>query len=78
MVVANQGSATVPSQIYHDVFAIYRFDSDRGVFSGTTLQVGVKNVFDREPPIVATDASGYSGLADPRKARFYLTVGKSF
>jgi len=77
--LADQGSSTIPSQTYHDVFLTYR--SGRSApwkaLSDTEVQLGVKNVFNKEPPFVAL-APYYSTLADPRLASYYLSVRKGF
>lgn len=84
--ILNQGSSKVASQTYHDVFATVQLgevgDSRSGIFSGTELRLGVQNVFDREPPIIATNAfgggSGYSTYGDPRLRRYSIQLRKSF
>jgi iron complex outermembrane recepter protein len=51
-----QGSSTIPSQIYHDLFVSYAFGkSTSGSFAGrlssdTTVQLIVKDVFNAYPP----------------------------
>lgn len=69
----NQGAARIPRQIYHDVSGSYSFDN------GTTLRLGVNNVFNTRPPVdsVAPTRS-YSTFGDPRLASYYLTLVKSF
>lgn len=80
-----QASATVPSQIYHDVFL--RYGSENGeqggvwgaaLLKGLSVQIGVQNVMNTRPPIVASHANGYSGIADPRRARYYISLQKNF
>jgi iron complex outermembrane recepter protein len=77
----NQGSATIPSQTYHDLTAQYRFDSSFGLalLSNTEIQLGIRNVFNKTPPL-DTSAIGfyYSKLGDPRLANYYLSLKKSF
>jgi outer membrane receptor protein involved in Fe transport len=82
--IRNQGAAKIPRQLYHDVFATYRFDvAPRfagGVFEGTEVTAGIENVFDKSPPILATIGTdgGYSTYADPRMRRFSLVLRKRF
>jgi iron complex outermembrane receptor protein len=78
-VVPNQGSATVPSQAYHDVTARYRIEGNAGIslLSNTEFQLGIRNVFDKEPPVIAADPY-YSTFGDPRLASYFLSVKKSF
>ena len=77
-VVVNQGSATIPSQIYHDAFVGFRPRVTGYFLENTSFQIGAKNVFDKTPPIVAANTLGYSSIGDPRLARYYLNVTKSF
>ncbi len=80
----NQGARQIPRQIYHDVYASYTFSSASdasaaaGLLNGTEVRFGVKNVFDKEPPLDLLSAVYYSQLGDPRLAAYYLTVTKSF
>ncbi|WP_199041597.1 TonB-dependent receptor [Sphingomonas mollis] len=72
-VVAAQGSAYVKSQIYHDINASYQ------VIPGTTMLVGVNNVFNSRPPLdISSQPLYYSSYADPRLRSFYLRLQKSF
>jgi iron complex outermembrane receptor protein len=82
----NQGSDHVPSQIYHDIFATYRFDvgttsgswSDH-LFSDTEITLGVKNLFNKKPPFDANNTNFfYSNFGDPRLASYWLSIRKSF
>jgi len=81
----NQGSATIGNQTYHDVFAAYRFASVGSGFagdllSGSEITLGVKNVFNKRPPLDLSSASEnqYSYYGDPRLAVYYMTIRKSF
>jgi len=84
-IILNQGSARVPSQIYHDLSAGYRFDERAAgsglgtILSGTDVQLGIRNVFDREPPFDANNIFYYySTFGDPRLSSYYLSVRRSF
>lgn len=83
--VRNQGRAHVPSQIYHDFFVRYRFEGNTSSWwNNTVISLGIQNVFDKEPPIIAPlslttfGSADYSGYGDPRLRRFELTIRKSF
>lgn len=82
--VFNQGHAKIPSQIYNDVFVSYRIGPNGALgnkmLSGVTLGLGIQNVFDKRPPILAivSQAGGYSQYGDPRLRRFTASVRKSF
>lgn len=65
----------------------YRFDRPAGLFAGTSLTLGVINLFDRAPPYVAPSYStipGYSSLdfdganADVRGRFIYVQAVKKF
>lgn len=85
----SQNSATVPSQSYHDVFVAWKNPRGSGVggsflrriLDGGELQLSVKNIFNREPPLdldVGNSGLGYSMFGDPRLARYTLSVRKAF
>ena len=73
-----QGSSTIPSQTYTDISARYVFES--GWLAGSQISVGVRNVFNQEPPLVATGdlVGGYSTFADPRLRTYSVSIRKSF
>jgi iron complex outermembrane receptor protein len=80
----NQGSASVASQIYHDVFLKWTSPTEQrlSMLSNLEVQVGSKNVFDHRPPFDANTSFGggnlYSVLGDPRLATYYISVKKGF
>ena len=83
--VLNQGSSKIPEQIYHDVQVRYEWGAAPGgwrrLLSNTQVTLGVQNVFNTRPPVVATTSignGGYSPFGDPRLARFTLNVRKRF
>ena len=84
VISASQGSETVPSQTYYDVFARYQFGKDfralSGALSDTEVSVGIQSVFDKSPPILATSSGlgGYSTYGDPRLRRYSLNIRKRF
>lgn len=58
--VAAQGSDTIPSQLYHDLFVGYKFGEHKNYgalwsssLGGLAIQCGVRNVFDKAPPFDA-------------------------
>lgn len=74
-----QGTARIPGQSYHDLYARYRFGSDgSGILNGLELGLGIRNVFDTKPPVVAAAINGYSAYGDPRLRRITLSVKKHF
>lgn len=79
-IVLNQGSRTVPSQMYHDLFASWRVESASAFVSALELQAGIKNVLDEEPPFDAANSSFgyYSPYGDPRLSSWYLGVKATF
>ena len=79
--IRRQGSATIPSQVYHDVFALYRTGQSGvlgGMFNDTEIRIGIQNVFDEEPPIVAATSEGYSTFGDPRLRRYTIQLRRNF
>lgn len=83
--IMNQGAAEIPSQTYHDAFARYRFPVSyqaAGLLDNVELMIGIKNVFNESPPIIAGNnwyASGaYSTFGDPRLRSYSISIQKSF
>jgi outer membrane receptor protein involved in Fe transport len=81
--VLNQGAARIPSQSYHDLFAMYRFQPKSStMLKGLQLSLGINNVLNQVPPIIAsagsTGAFAYSNYGDPRLRRFSLSLHKKF
>ncbi|MDB6127306.1 MAG: hypothetical protein JWM35_1202, partial [Verrucomicrobia bacterium] len=86
--IANQGNGgRVPAQWYNDFSATWRFGNARrsgpktaGIFHGVELQVGLKNVFNVDPPFDASVlyASDYSPFGDPRLRTYFVSVKKAF
>ena len=87
-----QGSTYIPTQVYHDFFASYAFGkgktaegasvspawSDR-LLSNLTLQIGIKNVFNKLPAFDAYNAPYYySYYGDVRLRDFWISVKKAF
>jgi len=87
-VLVSQGNGgRVNSQVFHDVFARWKFPGItsgrhgwRGLLRGTEIQVGLKNVFNAAPAFDAgaVSAGYYSYLADPRLASYYISLKKIF
>jgi outer membrane receptor protein involved in Fe transport len=81
--VQEQGGSRIPAQAYVDAWTSL---VTRNVFSRATLtwRFGIKNIFDKTPPIVVTqmaqafDGIGYSPLGDPRGRRFEIGVIAKF
>lgn len=83
--ILNQGSETIPSQTYHDIFARYRTEinlDSPGIFDNLEINFGIRNIFNREPPILATIdtsvSSAYSTYGDPRLRMYSISLTKSF
>ncbi len=85
--ILTQGAEFIPTQTYHDVYGRYRFDHApgfaRGLLENTELQFSVQNVFNTEPPIVASISvtaltSGYAGEGDARLRRYSISFTKRF
>jgi hypothetical protein len=82
--VANQGSASVPSQVYHDALVSYRLGATSAWWNNIVVTLGVQNVFNTSPPIIAgsnifTFGPGdYSTYGDPRLRRYTFSIRKTF
>jgi len=77
--IRQQGGIKVTSQLYHDAFVRYRMPASNGVWGGLELTFGVKNVFDKTPPLdMSRTTFFYSTFGDPRMRRLYVNVKKTF
>ncbi|MBE7540069.1 MAG: TonB-dependent receptor [Opitutaceae bacterium] len=82
--ILNNGTAKVPSQVYHDVYGGYEFGYATGrwqrFLNYTRVTVGVQDIFNTEPPILASASTttSYSAYGDPRLARYTITLRKRF
>jgi iron complex outermembrane receptor protein len=84
-VVASQGSATVPTQTYHDIYLSWSAPANGvpAVLEKTQVSFGVVNIFNTKPPVdvlgtTGVNPGGYSMWGDPRLATYYLSVRKAF
>ena len=88
-----QGSDTIPSQTYHDLFVSYAFGPRKStsgselstlsskLLSGLSVQLGVRNIFNKTPPFdYYYYISNYyeSPYGDLRLRTYWLSVKKSF
>lgn len=73
-----QGASSIPSQTYTDISGRYVFDS--GLMAGGEISVGIRNVFNQSPPLVATadPMGGYSTFGDPRLRTYSISIRKAF
>lgn len=79
--ITRQGARRVPSQTYSDLHVTHAFDQRHRLFEGLRVSVGVQNVFNQKPPVIAIPTYlhlGYSVYGDPRLRRFSVSVSKSF
>jgi len=85
-VTGAQGSYSIPSQVYHDIFVSYVFGQGPtgrsfvdAVLSNLRLQFGIRNLFNTPPPFDALSKPYfYSPYGDPRLRDFRVTVAKGF
>lgn len=75
--VLEQGSDSIPRQIYHDLYLGYDFGESSTLLANTSVLFSVQNVLDEEPPIVVSQGA-FSSYGDPRLRRFTLTLRKHF
>lgn len=71
-VAPGQGAATIPSQIYFDLYGSYRLPYD------AELRFTANNIFNRKPPFDVASSGYYSRLGDPRLGSYALSVTKKF
>lgn len=85
--ILNNGTERFPTQTYHDLIAVYRFNEGpfaSGLFANTEVSFGIQNVLDKSPPIIARTSAfsiggaSFSSYGDPRLRRYSLTLRKSF
>ncbi len=77
LVILNQGSQSIPSQMYHDIFMRYRFSEN--LLSGIEVLAGIKNLFDKTPPFDASFQYGYySPFGDADLMKYYVSLKKNF
>lgn len=89
--VMAQGKDTIPFQAYHDIYVGYVFGksiraghSRKGMgsklLSDLTLQLGVRNVFNKVPPLDAFFSSNFysSPYGDSRLRNYWIKVRKQF
>jgi len=73
-----QGRDKISSQLYHDLMVQRQFGG-AGILSNSTVQLGIKNVFDKVPPYDAYHDNGlYTGFADMRMRSLYVSMHKRF
>lgn len=78
-IIRFQGRARIPAQIYVDLAGSQRFDLASGPVSSLEARLGIVNLFDKSPPIIANPAGiGYSPYGDPRRRRFELALSARF
>ncbi len=82
---AAQGASQVSSQSYHDVFVSWAAPASASetLWGKTEIQIGVKNLFDKQPPFDATSfvsvgGNLYSPLGDPRLRSYLISLKKQF
>lgn len=73
-----QGGYYVDAQSYTDVSARYVFSGGR--LNGAQVSLGIRNLFDQSPPVVAgwQGTDGYSTFGDPRMRTYAITLKKTF
>jgi len=71
-IVAIQGAAKVPGQALFDLNGAWEFRE------GTELSGGIRNIFDKRPPIDVTRGSGFAPYGDVRLRNFYVNLTQRF
>lgn len=66
----------VNGQTTFNLYGQYTFEKGSGALGGTTLQIGARNIFDKDPPF---SSAGYlSSLYQPQARYWYTSIKKSF
>jgi outer membrane receptor protein involved in Fe transport len=76
-----QGSERIPSQAYVDLSLKRRFElvGRLGPVDSVQVRLGVQNVFDKRPPLIANNREvPYSTYGDARRRRFELSLSSEF
>lgn len=76
-----QGSERIPSQIYHDAYIRYSFDTQKGPLAHTKITFGINNIFNRKGATIASgvaNSNGPTSYVDPRLRRFTVALNKNF
>lgn len=71
----SQGSDRVRQQFYHDLYFNVTIPSMNRIARGMTLTASIQNIFDRDPPLLASGGdvrAVYERSGDPRLRRFNL------
>jgi iron complex outermembrane receptor protein len=71
-----RSNTEVDAQLSVDLAALQPAGAAHRLLGGTRLTVGIINVFDEAPPPINGD--GGFAVSDPRMARYYLTLRKSY
>lgn len=76
VVDANNNPFVVKSQTSVNLFGSYRFEEGAGFIRDASVQVGVRNLFNDDPPFAP---NGYlAALYQPQPRYWYLNIRKSF
>lgn len=75
-----QGGDRVASQTYHDLVSHYYFPQSGGLLEGVTVQFGIKNLFNKLPPmdVMANSAVWVSPYGDLRMRSYFVNLTKRF
>jgi len=81
---APQGGNTIPSQMYHNIFARYAFGENgrwHGLLNRVSVQLGINDLFNTAPPFDAYSGGApffYSRFGPVGLREYTLTVKKAF
>lgn len=84
--LAQGNGGKVDTQAYHDIYAGYQFPREgrtaggwRAAVGGAEVRIGLRNLFDKMPPVDVTRGGYYySALGEPRGISYHLTVKRAF
>lgn len=75
-----QGSARVPSGVYHDVYARYQFEggSSTSVLSDLEIRAGVEDLFNKPPRFYSQGEYYADPWSSPLMATYFVSIRKAF
>lgn len=83
--VFDTGPAAVNGRLFEveswttvSLYGQYDFRRREGIFDGTSLRLGVRNIEDKDPPITSTNFGYFGSLHNATGRYVYATLSKSF
>lgn len=80
MILRQGNNGRIPSQTYFDGYVSWTAESGQSWrwLDNMRVQLALRNMFDKDPPIQVSSPQMYSPMADPRMMSYALTITKGF